>query len=76
MSQDLVQVLIFSSDLLDGPDEGLAQGLGADRSTGLANGRQPITSPFIRTVAAQLSHQQTVRQHHQVHVPCLALAIA
>ena len=45
-------------------------------ATGLADGRQPFDRPFFRAVRCQLSHQQTVRQHHQVHVPRLALAAA
>ena len=31
---------------------------------------------ILRTVLSQLSHEQAVRQHNQVHVPCLALAVA
>ncbi len=31
--------------------------------------------PFLRTALLQLAHEQTVRQHDQVHVPGLALGI-
>ena len=33
-------------------------------------------SPVFRTALLELAHEQTVRQHDQVHVPCLALAVA
>jgi hypothetical protein len=42
----------------------------------LADGRQPTERPVVRTALLQLDHEETVRQHDQVHVPCLALAIA
>ena len=45
------------------------------RSTGFADGLQPTERPLTRTVLPQLAHEQTVRQHDQVHVPGLALAI-
>jgi hypothetical protein len=42
----------------------------------LADGCQPVNSPIFRAVVSKLLHQETVSQHHQVHVPCLALAAA
>jgi len=72
-------VLRFSriiGDLFHGPGEGGAQGLRGNSPTGLADGRQPFDRPFFRTGPLELFHQQTVRQHHQVHVPRLALAAA
>src|SRR5438270_3670839 len=64
-----------SSDLLDRPGERRAQGLSAHRPTGFADGHQPTESPLLRTALPQLAHEQTVRQHDQVHVPGLALDI-
>src|SRR3954447_12956614 len=64
-----------SSDLLDRPGERRAQGLSAHRPTGFADGHQPTESPFLRTALLQLAHEQTVRQHDQVHVPGLALDV-
>ena len=63
-------------DLRHGPLESSAQGLVGDGATGLADGRQPLQRPILRAGGAKLLHQETVRQHHQVHVPCLALAAA
>src|SRR5262245_33693740 len=61
-------------NLLDDPGDRFAQGLTKDRATGLADGRQTCLSPFLHTVLPQLSHQGAVRQEHEIHVPCLALA--
>ena len=63
-------------DLLHGPDEGGAQGLRGNSAAGLADGRQPLDCPFFRVGLLELFHQKIVRQHHQVHVPRLALATA
>src|SRR5215208_6075384 len=64
-----------SRDLLDRPRERRAQVLPDHRPTGLADGHQPMQRPFLRTALLQLAHEQTVRQHDQVHVPGLALDI-
>ena len=64
-----------SGHLLDRPGECRTQGLPAHRPTGFADGHQPMESPFLRTALPQLTHEQTVRQHDQVHVPGLALDI-
>jgi hypothetical protein len=61
--------------LLDHPGQRRTQVLPDHRSTGFADCRQPLQSPFTRTALPQLAHQQTVRQHDQVHVPGLALEI-
>src|SRR5512142_2775410 len=62
-------------DLLDRPRERRAQGLLDHRPTGFADGHQPMERPLLRTALLQLAHEQTVRQHDQVHVPGLALEI-
>src|SRR6516162_1407662 len=58
--------------LLDRPGQRGAQGLVGHRATGLADGHQPLQCPFLRTALPQLDHQETVRQHDEVHVPGLA----
>src|SRR5258708_15803850 len=45
------------------------------RSAGFADGHQPMERPLPRTALLQLAHEQTVRQHDQVHVPGLALEV-
>src|SRR4051812_5784045 len=62
-----------SGHLLDRPRERRPQGLLLHRPTGLADGRQPLERPFLRTALLQLAHEPTLRQHDQVHVPGLAL---
>src|SRR3954465_16077634 len=62
-------------DLLDRPGERRTQGLLRHRSTGLADGHQPMECPLLRTALLQLAHEQTVRRHDQVDVPGLALDI-
>jgi hypothetical protein len=62
-------------NLLDRPGDRCAQALPEHRSTGFADGRQPLECPFPRTALLQLAHEQTVRQHDQVHVPGLALDV-
>src|SRR5918994_3942579 len=64
-----------SGDLVDRPGERRTQGLPAHRPTGFADGHQPMERPLLRTALLQLAHEQTVRQHDQVHVPGLALVI-
>src|SRR6266567_2796841 len=59
----------------DRPRQRRAQRLGQHRATGLADGRQPLRCPFIRTALPQLTHQQAVRQHDEVQVPGLALTV-
>ncbi len=65
----MVRTLRKLSDLPDGPAQGCPQGFAQHRATGLADGRQPLESPLLRTVLPQLPHEQAVRQHDQVHVP-------
>ena len=65
----------FVTHVLDGPGQRLAQGFPEDRPTGFADGRQLLKRPFLRMALPQLFHQETVRQHDEVHVPGLALAI-
>src|SRR5262245_16604270 len=61
--------------LLDRPGQSRAQALAEHRATGFADCRQPLERPLTRTTLPQLTHQETVRQHDQVNVPCLALDI-
>ena len=61
---------------LDGPRQRLAQRFPENRSTGFADGRQLLERPFIRMALPQRTHQEAVRQHDEVHVPGLALAVA
>ncbi len=63
-------------DLLNDPGEGGAERLIEHRSAGFADGLQTTEGPLVRTVLPQLTHEQTVRQHDQVHVSGLALAVA
>ena len=72
----MVSVFSVFPGLLDDPGEGGAERLVQHRSAGFADGLQPTESPITRTVLPQLTHEQAVRQHHQVHVPGLALAVA
>jgi len=58
-----------------GPRQRLAQGFSEHRPTGLADGRQLPERPVIRMALPQLLHQEAVRQHDEVHVPGLALAV-
>ena len=69
-------VLRILGDLIDGPRKGRAKSLVHHSAAGFADGRQSMECPIFRTAVAELAHQQTVRQHHQVHVPGLALAVA
>ena len=69
-------VLRIFGDLIDGPRKGRAKSLVHHSAAGFADGRQSMERPIFRTAVAELAHQQTVRQHHQVHVPGLALAVA
>ncbi len=72
----MVSVFFAVLDLLDDPGQGGAERLVQHRSAGFADGLQTTESPCTRTVLPQLTHEQAVRRHHQVHVPGLALAIA
>ncbi len=66
----------FLGDLLDGPGQCGPEGLAEHCPTGFADGRQPTEGPILRMALLELAHEQAVRQHDQVHVPCLALAVA
>src|SRR5438552_9085089 len=78
MSDDsfLGPVGIAAGAAFHGPGQRLAEGLSEDRSTGFADGRQLLERPLIRMALPQLSHQKAVRQHDEVHMPGLALAVA
>src|SRR6476619_981774 len=67
--------LLETCDLIDGPGECRPQGFLGHRSTGFADGHQPMERPLLRTALPQLAHEQTVRQHDQVDVPGLALEV-
>src|SRR3954467_6910233 len=64
-----------SGDLVDRPGERRTQSFPAHRSTGFADGHQPMECPLLRTALLQLAHEQAVRRHDQVDVPGLALDI-
>src|SRR5271165_4129531 len=61
--------------LLDCPGQRRAQVFAEHCSTGFADCRQSMERPLTRTALPQLAHQETIRQHDQVHVPGLALGI-
>src|ERR1035438_7704498 len=69
-------VFFVFPDLLNDLGKGGAERLIEHRSAGFADGLQTTESPLLRTVLSQLTHEQAVRQHDQVHVPGLALAVA
>ena len=71
----MVGILSVFLDLLNGPGNGVAERFVQHRSAGFADGLQPTECPVVATVLPQLEHEQTVRQHDQVHVPGLALAV-
>ena len=60
--------------LFDRPGDGFAERFSRHGSTGFANGRQHGVSPVTRTALPHPCHEQTVRKHHEVHMPGLALA--
>jgi hypothetical protein len=60
---------------INGPGDGVSQGLAHDGSTGFADGSQHGMCPFTRTALPHLCDQKRVRQHDEVHVPGLALAL-
>src|SRR6516165_9650724 len=62
-------------NLLDCPGKRCAQVFPEHGPTGFADCRQSMERPLPRTVLPQLAHQETIRQHDQVHVPGLALGI-
>jgi len=76
LSDNLVIVPRLLGGLFNGPVYRAAQAFSQHRSTGFADGHQPAMSPFLRTALLELAHEQTVRQHDEVHVPGLALATA
>ena len=69
-------VFFVFPDLLNDPGKGGAERLVEHRSAGFADGLQTTEGPLVRTVLPQLAHEQAVRQHDQVHMPGLALAVA
>jgi len=71
----MVAALRKLGDLFDCPIEGRSHGFSRHSSAGFANGRQLRERPFFRTVLLELGHEQSVRQHDQVHMPGLALAV-
>lgn len=68
-------VFFMLPDLLNDPGNGGAERFIEHGAAGFADGFQTTESPFVRTILPQLAHEQAVRQHDQVHVPGLALAI-
>jgi hypothetical protein len=61
--------------LLDCPGQGRSQRFPDHRPTVLADGHQPMECPPLRTTLFQLAHEQTERQHDELHVPGLALVV-
>ena len=59
--------------LFDGPMNGFTKRFSRHGSTGLADGRQHTMSPATRTALPHPGYEETVRQHHQIQVPGLAL---
>ena len=57
------------------PSQSSAERFPEHRSAGFADGRQLLECPVIRMALPQLFHQETVRQHDEVHMPGLALTI-
>ena len=53
-------------DLSHGPHECGSQGLVGNSAACLADSRQPLQGPFLRSARFELLHQESVRQHHQV----------
>ena len=72
----MVDIMGINGGLLDCPGDGGSHGFSEYGSTSFADGRQLSESPFFRTVLPELIHEESVRQHDQVHVPGLALAVA
>src|SRR3989304_6237337 len=72
----MFDVIGIICDLFDHPGDGGSHGFAQYRSTGFADGRQLAEGPCFRTVRPELIHKKSVRQHDQVHVPGLALAVA
>lgn len=72
----MVDRFLFFGDFGDGPFQGRSEGFDRYCAAGLTDGLQPSQSPVLRTVLPQLEYEQAVRQHDQVHMPCLALAVA
>ena len=62
--------------LFDRPGDGFTERFSRHGSTGFADGRQHGMSPVTRTALPHPCHEQTVRQHHEIHMPGLALAAA
>ena len=72
----MVKAVGIIRDLFDHPGDGGSHGFAHYRSTGFADCRQLAECPIFRTVRPELIHEKSVRQHDQVHVPGLALAVA
>jgi len=67
---------VILSSSVNGPSDRLAQRLTQHRPTGFADGRQRRGRPLTRAALPQLSHEQTMHQQHEIHVPGLAFAAA
>ena len=63
-------------NLSHGPCECSSEDFIGNGATCLTDSRQPLQSPFLRSAIFELLHQESVHQHHQVHIPGLALAAA
>src|SRR3954468_1167087 len=75
MSDHMIERPLHLCHLLDCPSQRCAQVFPKHSPTDFADCRQPMERPLTRTVLPQLAHQETIRQHDQVHVPGLALGI-
>src|SRR4051812_6435105 len=58
------------------PRDGFPECLAQHGATGFADGRQRLMSPGTHTALAQLGHEQTMHQQHEVEMPRLALTAA
>ena len=58
------------------PGDRFPQRVAQHGAAGFADGRQRFRSPCARTALAQLGHEQTMHQQHEVEMPRLALAAA
>ena len=75
LGHDRTDGLISLGDLLDYPGQSRSQRFLDYRPTVLADGHQPMECPLLRTTLFQLAHEQTERQHDELHVPGLALVV-
>ena len=74
LSNDVLRNLRIFLDFRHGPLKGGSQCFVGNGAACLTDGRQSSERPMFGVGSLKLKHQQTVSQHYQVHMPCLALA--